>query len=175
MSLIDIALAAAVALAPPTVERSHLAVLSSAIVAAVEDREQAEAWLPGSAPLPFTPELSALALVAIAYGESRFSAEVADCRRIGHDLPSVTAWQIHGWWAFGPFTAAELCASPSRAAKRALWVLAQHKERCGTPASVFRGYASGNCGRDSRAAREHCRRWKRLARRSGLAANCDGH
>lgn len=173
MSLLDIALAAAVALAPPTVERSHLAVLSSAIVAAVEDREQAEAWLPGSAPLPFTPELSALALVAIAYGESRFSAEVSDCRRIGHDLPSVTVWQLYGTWAFGPFTAAELCASTSRAAERALWVLAQHKERCGTPASVFRGYASGNCGRDSRAARWHCRRWERLARRAGLAAKCE--
>lgn len=171
----DMALAAILSLhgtgAPA--DRPRLEELASAIVAAVEDREQAEAWLPGSAPLPFTPELSALALVAIAYGESRFSAEVADCRRIGHDLPSVTAWQIHGWWAFGPFTAAELCASPPRAAERALWVLAQHKERCSTPAAVFRGYASGNCGRDSRAAREHCRRWERLARRSGLAAKCE--
>lgn len=178
MSLFDITLAAILSL-PGTsapADRPRLEELAGAIVFAVEDREMAEAWLPGAAPLPFggphAAEASAIGLVSLAYGESRFAAEVADCRRVGVDFPSITMWQLHSRWAFGPFSRDELCSSPHAAAKRALWVLAHHGAKCLTPAAAFRGFASGDCGRDSKAAREHCRRWERLGARAGLALRC---
>lgn len=180
--LAELALSAILSIArPPAVdvdaERPRLKEMAEAIADAVAERDMLAHWLPGLVrPLPFdgpdAREASALALVSIAAGESAFAAEVADCRRVGADHPSITAWQLLGRWASGPYSREELCASPRLAAERALWVLAVHAERCGTPAKAFAGYASGDCGRDSHAAREHCRRWGRLADAHGVSASC---
>jgi hypothetical protein len=142
MSLFDITLAAILSVAkPPTVdvvgERPRLEDMAVAIVSAVEQRDHLHAWLGSVAPLPFTGSgadaATALALVAIAYHESGFSARVADCRRIGAFERSVTAFQLHGPFARGSYTEAEVCASPRLAAERALYVFALHGHRCATP------------------------------------------
>lgn len=164
---------------PPAVdivtERPRLEALAEDIAAAAVEADELADWIPGAGelastvlPLPFTgPDArrqAVAALVSIAYGESRFSAAVADCRRVGSDHGSVGLYQLWGWLAWGPYRRAELCASPLRQAERALWVLSFHAARCGSIAKAFRGYASGDCGVKSAAAEAHYRMWERLVR-----------
>jgi hypothetical protein len=180
--LTTIALGAILTLArPPAVdpvaERPRLEDLAKTVAHVVDERDALATWLPGSvAPLPFrgpwARQATALALVAIAWHESGFAADVADCRRLGAFEPSISAFQLHGPWAWGPYTKAQICRSPRRAAERALFVLAHHGVRCRTPARWFSGYASGNCGRDVAAGRRQCAIWERLARGAGLDASC---
>jgi len=158
-------------------ELPRLEALAEAIAGAVDEAQALEAWLPGTGPgLPFTgaaaPEASALALVAIAHHESGFRAAVSDCRIVGTDHPSITAWQLWGPFARGPYSRRALCAEPRLAAERALWTLAHHAERTRTPAGAFRGYASGDPAVRSRAAARQCALWERLARAAGLVASC---
>lgn len=179
MTIAELALTAILSLArPPAVapvaERHRLEALASDIAAAVEEADDLAGWV--GDPLPFrgprAREAAALALVAIAFNESKFAAAVADCRRVGADQPSITAFQIFGAWALGQHTKAELCASPRLAAERALWVLSAHAARCGSPAAAFRGYSSGSCCRRSAAGKAHCRRWEKLGRASGIELSC---
>ena len=164
---------------PPAVdavaERPRLEALAVDIAGAVVEADELAGWIPGAGggstavlPLPVTgPDArrqAVAALVSIAYGESRLSAAVADCRRVGSDHPSLGLWQLWGPMALGPYRRAELCASPRRQAERALWVLSFHAARCGSARKAFRGYASGDCGVKSRAAEAHYRRWNRLVR-----------
>ncbi len=162
MSLAALTLTAllSVCRAPACTEADHprLASLAADIAAVVEERAELAAWLPGAvAPLPWggpaARERAALALVAIASHESALRADVADCRRVGTDLPSVSAFQILLPWAGGPYTRNQICASPRLAAERALWVLAIHAAKCSAALCVFQGYASGSRGRTSAAAR----------------------
>lgn len=181
--LADVTLTAILSLAaPPAVdvdaERPRLEALAVAIAAAVDERDALATWLHGSVtPLPFrgqaAREATALALVAIAYHESAFAADVADCRRVGAFEPSITAFQLHGPFARGPYSRLEVCSAPRLAAERALFVLAHQGARCATPARWFSGYASGNCGRDVAAGRRQCAIWERLAQDAGLVASCD--
>lgn len=157
------------------VERPRLEAMARDVASAVVEADEIAAWLPGSGdgpdatlPLPFAgPDArrkTVAALVAIAYGESRLSAAVADCRRVGSDHPSLGSWQLHGRMALGPYARATICSSPRRGAERALWVLSYHAARCGSIRKAFRGYASGDCGVKSDAAEAHYRRWERLVR-----------
>jgi hypothetical protein len=182
VTLAELTLAAILSVVkPPTVdaevERPRLEQMAQAIVAAVDERDYLHAWLRAAAPLPFTgPEAragAALALVAIAFHESGFSARVSDCRRVGAFERSLTAFQLHGRFARGPYSEAEVCASPRLAAERALWVLALHGSRCATPQHWFYGYASGSCGVQSGAGRRQCAIWEQLVRAAGLKASCD--
>lgn len=176
LSLSELALAAILSL-PGTgdaADRPRLERLASAIVTAVEDREQAEAWLPGSAPLPFTPELSALGLVAIAWHEGGFREEVADCRITGDRLPHQP---LHAGRAIGDFqlqrpawaghSRRDICRSVHLGTQLALAHLARQSRR--SPAATFGGYA----GARGKASRETCAIWERLARQAGLAAKCE--
>jgi hypothetical protein len=164
---------------PPAVdvasERPRLEAMAVDIAAAVDGADELATWIPGAGegpdvvlPLPFAgPEarrLAVAALVSIAVGESRLAAEVADCRRVGVDHASLGMWQLWGWWARGPYTGAEICASMRRGAERALWVLSYHAARCGSIVEAFRGYASGDCSIKSRAADAHYRMWARMVR-----------
>jgi hypothetical protein len=140
-------------------ERPRLEALANDIAHVVVERDEVANWLPGSAlPLPVDGKdarrRTALALVAIAYHESGFDARVSDCRRVGSDFPSISAFQLLGRFARGPYTRAELCASPRLAAKRALFVLAHHAKRCGSMVKALRGYASGDGGKPTKAGRE---------------------
>lgn len=174
MTLAELTTAAVLALAgQPSVdavaERPRLEALAVAIAGAVDARHELDDWLPGSvAPLPWrgptARQRAALALVAIAYHESGFRADVSDCRRVGYAEPSITAFQLHGPWAWGGYSKRELCRSPRLAAERALAVLAHHAKRCGT-ARAFQGYASGDCSRGSGAARRQEAIWRRLVAR----------
>lgn len=170
MDLQSLTLAAVLSLARgPAVdvatERPRLEALAHAIAGAVEQRAALDDWLPGSVlPLPGTPERSALALVAIAYHESAFRADVSDCRTVGFAEPSITAFQLHGPWSWGGHTRRELCADVRLAASRALYVLARQSARCRSIERGFWGYASGNCGRSTKAAREIIAIWRRLLR-----------
>lgn len=164
---------------PPAVavdaERPRLEEMAAAIASAVIQADELASWLPGSGegsdvtlPLPFAGprarEASVAALVAVAVGESRLSAAVADCRRVGSDHPSIGSWQLHGRMALGPYDRETICSSSRRGAERALWVLSYHAARCGSGVKAFRGYASGDCGVKSRAAEAHYRRWERMVR-----------
>jgi hypothetical protein len=173
---LDLALAAILSLpgAGAPADRPRLERLASAIVAAVEDREHAEAWVPGSAPLPFSPELSVLGLVAIAKHEGGFLEKVSDCRITGDRLPGMP---LHAGRAIGDFqlqrpswaghSRREVCRSVHIGARLALAHLARQSTR--SPAATFGGYA----GRMGKASRETCAIWERLARRAGLAAKCE--
>jgi hypothetical protein len=165
-------------------ERQRLEAMAAAIAGAVEEADELASWIPGAGelhadvlPLPFTgsraAEATALALVAIAAGESRLAADVADCRRVGSDHPSITSWQLHGAWSFGPYSRTELCRSTRLAAERALWILSHHAAKCATPMGAFLAYASGSCSVRSAAGEEHCHRWERLCAAAGIVASCD--
>ncbi|MCC6559700.1 MAG: hypothetical protein IT372_42835 [Polyangiaceae bacterium] len=168
----DLVLSAILALAhPPAVDvvadRAHLEALAAAITEAVIERDDLAHWLPGGAlPLPFpgprSREAAALALVAIAHHESAFSPRVSDCRRVGTDHPSITAWQLWGRFARGPYSIEALCGDPRLAAERALWILAYHADRGRSARSVFDAYASGSCGVRTRSGARVLGRWRRL-------------
>lgn len=154
-------------------EHVRLASFAVDIAHVVTERDEVASWLPGVVdPLPWrgpgVRAASALALVAIASHESGLRAEVADCRIVGSDLPSISSFQLVGWHAFGPYTRRELCGSPRKAAERALAVLAGHATRASVPARWFAGYASGDPGRDPAAGRRQCRLWEWLTRSAGV-------
>lgn len=164
---------------PPAVdvvtERPRLEAMAVDVASAVVEADEIADWLPGSGsgadatlPLPFTGSdarrETVAALVGIAVGESRLSATVANCRRVGSDHESIGAFQLWGAMAWGPYDRATICSSPRRGAERALWVLSYHAARCGSAVKAFRGYASGDCGIKSRAAEAHYRRWERMVR-----------
>lgn len=181
MTLADVILAAILPFVKaPTVdviaERPRLEHMAQAIASAVEERDDLAHWLGSVSPLPFVgPErrtATALALAAIAFHESGMSARVSDCRRVGAFEHSVTAFQLHGPFARGPYTEAAVCASPRLAAERALYVFALHGRRCTTPQAWFYGYASGNCGKSSAAGRRQCAIWERMSRAAGLSVSC---
>jgi hypothetical protein len=172
MTLSELTIAAVLAFArgpavDPVAERPRLESFGRAIASAVHDRQALLEWLPGSmAPLPSTPERTSLALVAIAFHESSFRAEVSDCRIVGFAEPSITAFQLNGRWAWGPYTKRQLCRSPRLAAERALYVLSAQAQRCGSLERAFMGYASGNCARNTKAGRELVALWKRALERA---------
>lgn len=121
-------------------------------------------------------EAAALALVSIAAGESAFRAEVADCRIVGSDHPSVSSWQLLGHWAMAGERPRDVCGNPTMAAYLALGVLERHAGRCEhcTLGQLFHAYASGDAGAPSDAGRRHCNRFVTLATRMGLAGlSCD--
>ena len=128
-------------------------------------------WLVSSETAPGSPEVAATALLlaAIGYHESGFSERVRRCLVRGPG-GSVGAYQLLGSHALGGWTADEVCASDDVSARAALGVLRRHRDRCPTcvPAQWVAGYASGDMGRGSRAAREIVGVWSTLCRASGL-------
>jgi hypothetical protein len=97
-----------------------------------------------SAPMVAGPDgatVTALALSAIAWHESRMSARVQRCE--GRPLPSVTLWQLEGRVAFGGHTRTELCADTRLAASGALAMLGRYSRR-GSWHARFAGYHDGS-------------------------------
>lgn len=169
-----LSLASAPAVVLPDDHR-RLEALAADIVHVVEQHDVVSGWL-DEPPLPFRGPhrrlASVMALVAINHHESRFRADVADCRVVGSDFPSITGYQLLGHFAFGPYSPRELCRSGRLAAERSLAVMAFHAARCGTPGAMFRGYASGDCGKHTEAARARCKTWMRLTMKAGLVTEC---
>lgn len=115
-------------------------------------------------------------LVAIAWHESGYRADVLACRTRGDRGASVSPWQLMRGMSWAGHTQAEICGSPSLAAALALRVVQLHADRCtrSGPGGWLHGYASGSCGRPSRAGRELCRDWLRAAKAAGIeGASCD--
>lgn len=109
---------------------------------------------------------SAALLASIAIHESGLDPRVGNCRILG-PRNAASWWQLEsldGW------TRAEVCASPEVAARVALGVLTMHRRRCATcvPAQIVNGYAGGDPGKGSRAAREIVNLWATLAKRVGV-------
>lgn len=183
MTLRELTLSALLSLVPSHPNPEHLSDLATSIAGAVTAADELYGYLPHAGrgtsdevlPLPFAgpdgPSLSALALTAIAFGESALDPAVADCRIVGSDHPSITSFQLLGPWARGPYSRAELCASSRLAAERALWVFSRHA-RAGHVRRWFDGYASGS-GVANDAGRKRCALWERLARKAGFVnASC---
>ncbi len=126
-------LAAIVSLAPalpvPTAER-----YAADIVAACDDE-----W-----------DLCA-AMVATQFEESRFRAEVEDCRVTGDGGHAISAWQLHKHWR-GGYSQAEVCASNALAASLAASALVALSHRTGGLAGALRAYIGCRPG-DSRSVR----------------------
>lgn len=129
---------------------------------------------------PQRKEALALALVAIALHESAFMREVGTCRITGDRLPhhqpwegeSISLWQLHAGRAWDGHRRREICLNPALAAYLAAKVLRMYAPS-GTPGGYFRGYASGNSGMPTKAARKRCATWERLAKGAGLVgAKC---
>lgn len=129
---------------------------------------------------PARKEALALALVSIALHESAFSWRVATCRVTGDRMPwqrewegpSITVWQLRAGKAWDGLTRRQLCTNQALAAYNAVKVLRLYATS-GTPGGFFRGYASGNSGMPTKAARRRCATWERLALDAGLTgAQC---
>lgn len=117
-------------------------------------------------------EALAVALVVTAFGESGFRRDVADCRVTGDAGRSISLFQLHAGRAWGGHRRAEICRNQALAAYLAAGVLGLHRGS-GSVAGFFRGYASGDRGVDSAAARARCGTWERTARLAGIAgAEC---
>lgn len=123
---------------------------------------------PDAAEVPAT----ALLLAAIGYHESGYQPAVGSCRVRGPG-GSVTHYQLLGSGSLAGWTEAEVCASNEVAARAALRVVRLHAHRCPRciPAQWIAGYASGDMGKGSRAAREIAGIWSTLCRGAGLV--CD--
>lgn len=126
---------------------------------------------PDAAEVPAT----ALLLAAIGYHESGFQEAVGSCRLRGPGPGggSVTHYQLLGSGSLAGWTEAEVCASNEVAARAALRVVRLHAHRCPTcvPGQWIAGYASGDMGKGSKAAREIAGIWSALCRGAGLV--CD--
>lgn len=171
MSLI---LAALLALAhPPTLADATVAADSIAPVAL-----DAPPWPVPSEVAPDSPEVAATALLvaAIGFHESRFTERVRRCLTPGEG-GAVSAFQLLGSHALNGWTTAEVCASDDIAARAALGVVARHARRSArlTPAQWVAGYASGDPGKGSRAAREIVQIWAGMCQRSGLVLDPYNH
>lgn len=154
---------------PPTIDDAQRAADVLAPVAL--DRPL---WAVPSEVAPDAPETAATALLlaAIGYHESGFQHAVGSCRVRGPG-GSVTHYQLLGTHALGGWTVDEVCASNEVAARAALGVVELHARRCPTcvPAQWVAGYASGDMGKGSKAAREISDIWASLCRAGGLT--CD--
>jgi hypothetical protein len=130
---------------------------------------------------PASPAAAGLMLVAIAWHESAFRAEVLDCRVRG-SRGDATAWQLLGPWARTDtsgkrWSILDVCASVPLAAELALHVLSRFAAVCRSPIGWLRGYASGRCGAPPKGKPDpglvRCLTWERLASRAGLiGASC---
>lgn len=131
-------------------------------------------WAVPSEVAPESPEVpaTALLLAAIGYHESGFQHSVGSCRVRGPG-GSVTHYQLLGSHALAGWTIDEVCASNEVAARAALGVVELHARRCPrcVPAQWVAGYASGDMGKGSKAAREIVGIWATLCRTSNLV--CD--
>lgn len=122
---------------------------------------------------PAAREGAIAALLVTAWHESGFRPAIVECRERGDHGRSITAFQLMRGMAWGPFSEEQLCGSVELAATRALAVLTVHA-RCSTPRAIWRGYATGDCGRRARAAGEMCGRWAWVLARVGIeGASCD--
>lgn len=175
MPLYELALAAILSFPGTAVpaDRPRFEELAHAIADAVADRENANDWIDGAAPMPFSPELAVLALAAVARHEGGLRPEVADCRVTGDRLPhhgpsagrAVGSWQIQKV-AWAGHTRREVCGNPELGARLALAHLARQSTRSARRA--FAGYS----GAESQASREICAIWQRLAWKARMHADC---
>lgn len=154
---------------PPTIDDAQRAADVLAPVAL--DRPL---WAVPSEVAPDSPEVpaTALLLAAIGYHESGYQHAVGSCRVRGPG-GSVTHYQLLGSHALAGWTVDEVCASHEVAARAALGVIELHARRCPScvPAQWIAGYASGDMGKGSRAAREIAGIWSTLCKGAGLT--CD--
>lgn len=154
---------------PPTVDDAQRAADVLAPVAL--DRPL---WAVPSELADDSPEVAgtAMLLAAIGYHESGYQHAVGSCRVRGPG-GSVTHYQLLGSHALAGWTIDEVCASNEVAARAALRVVRLHAHRCPTcvPGQWIAGYASGDMGKGSKAAREIAGIWSALCRGAGLV--CD--
>jgi hypothetical protein len=117
----------------------------------------------------------ALALVAIAKHESEFDPKVDRCERRGDVGRSITLFQLMRGPNWGGYSDEKLCKDRALAARLAtvLFTRPAAKLPHATPQMLANAYASGSPGKTTRAAREICTLWERLAKQAGLAkATC---
>lgn len=128
---------------------------------------------------PHRVELAALAATAVAIHESNLAEKVVSCRYDGDPLQgwkpgrgrSITHFQIMKGPGWQGHTKEEICANGPLAAYLAASILAR-QARAGMVLGVFRGYASGNMGRRSRASERQCAMFERIAKRAGFPTSC---
>lgn len=167
MTLAALVLAALVAVRPPATDDDAARYADVAAIVA-DDALNRPLWPVPSELADGSPEVTATALLdaMIAMHESGIDARVATCRIEG-PRHAITYWQLEtllGW------TREALCSSPALAEHVALSILLLHARRCPRclPAQIVAAYASGNPGRDSKAAREIVGMWQRAAGLVGL-------
>lgn len=120
-------------------------------------------------------EASAVALTTIAFHESGFWQKVQDCSICYPGSAwcdrgrSVSLFQLReGSSSWGSYTRKDLCTDNSKAAERAMAVLARHR-RAGVPVTLFDAYARGGAGiSPGRAAVEMSRIFDTFAPKAGL-------
>ena len=127
---------------------------------AVVVAQEIEAAVEGADKLPVTgdaaKEGSALALVAVGWHESKFRADIADCRACDGKSAlcdrgtSISSFQMKQR-AWGGNTREQVCADGSLAASLSLRLMASHKV---SMPGVFRAYARGGAEMPSKPAAE---------------------
>ena|GEM_PF-2936993 len=158
---------------PPTLADATVAAESIEPVAL-----DAPLWPVPSEVAPDSPEVAAtgLLLAAIGFHESRFDERVRRCLTPGEG-GAVSAYQLLGPSALNGWVKSEVCASDDIAVRAALGVVARHARRSArlTPAQWVAGYASGDPGKGSRAAREIVQIWAGMCQRAGLVLDPYNH
>lgn len=130
---------------------------------------------------PARRQALALFLVTMAKHEGDFSWKVATCRLTGDRMPwhkpdegrSISLFQLMSGKSWDGHTRREICTNQALAAYLAAKVLRLYSQS--SYGGMFNGYASGNGGLRTVAARKRCATWERLAAQAGLSgAKCWG-
>lgn len=128
-------------------ERERLAPVAAAIATEAASSEIFEG--------PRGTEAGALLLVAIGRHESEFREEVRRCQRSGDQGRSIGTYQLMGPWAWHGESRTTICADDTLQARLSLRVLGIYRSKCGAATrSMIQAYASGSCGKRSKAAED---------------------
>lgn len=171
MTLAALVLAAILAVPFPPPE-PHARALADAIADA---SHAAPLWVTGDAQeegdIPAGEAATAAVLAGIAYHEVGFLERFARCRCRGAECDfgrALGSWQLNGPLSRDGHDRAAICADDTLQARLAIGVLRRHQARAKTLPAMLRGFASGDPGMHTKAARELAGNVAKVCERMGL-------
>lgn len=167
----------------------HLRGLSSSIASSVTNYVDDVGFIGVGA-----DKAAVLALVEIAWAESRFNRDIESCKVRGDDGASITTYQMMKPWAVSRLqtplgknalsgarrsalrwitihTEKQVCSDPILAGGHALHIFGNHQALCkgGAPIDWFSAYGTGSCRKRAVTTTRRCTRWAVRANSMGLS------